>query len=126
MGTKGADAAGMTPLAQLVVDTMRRRGWSMQQVEARGISHSSLHRFTQPVAYSQTPRKASLEKLALVLDLPLSQVQKAAMQSVGYVYSEAATPDTTAIIASLNELTEQQQKDAAAQLAAWAAEVLDE
>jgi transcriptional regulator with XRE-family HTH domain len=108
----------MTPLSRLVVETMRARGWSMQQVEARGISHSSLHGFTQPKWYRQPPRKSSLERLANALDLPLSKVQKAAVDSVGYIYDEQPSDDLHLRIASLRELSPEERAEQVAKIRA--------
>lgn len=79
----------MTPLAQLIEATIKRRGWTTAQVEDRGISHSTLHGYmTRETLYKQPLRTKSMETLAKVLDLPLSEVQRAAVASAGYLYDD--------------------------------------
>lgn len=86
--TGGGQPEPMNPLMALILGRMRERGWSNQDVVARGVTWPTLHRYTHPVRMRQPPRPAILQALANALDLPLSQVQKAAVDSVGYLYQD--------------------------------------
>lgn len=87
MSKGGAHASGMSPLQTLILDRMRERGWTPKQVEDRGVSHATLHRYMNPVVLQQPPRKSVLKALADALDLPLSRMERAAVESVGYDYT---------------------------------------
>lgn len=96
MSKGGAHAAGMSPLQALILDRMREHGWTPKQVEDRGVSHATLHRYMNPVQLQQPPRKSVLRALATALDLPLSKLEQAAVESVGYDYTAAGqTPAGT-------------------------------
>jgi hypothetical protein len=88
-------AAGMSPLQALILDRMRSRGWTPKDVEDRGVAHATLHRYMNPVELKQPPRSSVLQSLASALDLPLARVQRAAVESVGYEYHEAESPEPT-------------------------------
>src|SRR3954447_5316928 len=87
MSEGGAHASGMSPLQTLILDRMRERGWTPKQVEDRGVSHATLHRYMNPVVLQQPPRKSVLRALADALDIPLSKMERAAVESVGYDYT---------------------------------------
>lgn len=74
----------MNPLQRLILDQMHKRGWSPKQVEARGVSHATLHRYMNPVKLQTLPRRQILEALAAALDLPLEAVRAAAMATIGW------------------------------------------
>lgn len=92
MADRRAHAPGMSPLQALIINRMRERGWSPKQVEDRGVAHATLHRYMNPVELSQPPRKSVLQSLATALDLPLSRVQQAAVESVSYDYEHPERP----------------------------------
>lgn len=109
MPTRRTHAEGMPPLQALIINTMRERGWSPKQVEDRGVSHATLHRYMNPVELRQPPRKSILRDLATALDLPLSKVERAAVDSVGYGYSttdEPAEPIPARMVVSIEEAIE--------------------
>jgi hypothetical protein len=83
----GTHSPGMSPLQRLILDRMRGKGWTAKQVEDRGVSHATLHRYMNPVQLRQPPRKSVLQSLATALDLPLRAVEQAAVESVGYDYT---------------------------------------
>lgn len=82
MARRDTDADGMPPLQRLIVEQMRRKGWSPQQVEDRGVSHSTLYMYTQPLTLRSLPRDATIDKLAEALDLTPDQIREAAWQSI--------------------------------------------
>jgi transcriptional regulator with XRE-family HTH domain len=108
----------MTPLAALVNEQMRKKGWTPQQVQDRGVSHSTLFRYMKNTRLRQPPRADTLQALANALDLPLSDVQKAAVDSVGYLYQEAVG-DTRVLIGALEQMTPEEQRAAAEELVTW-------
>ncbi|MGZ6838722.1 MAG: helix-turn-helix domain-containing protein [Blastococcus sp.] len=82
-----SDSGGMNPLQALILERMSERGWTPKDVEARGVNHATLHRYMNPLTLKAPPRRDTLQKLANALDLPLSRVERAAVESVGYLYS---------------------------------------
>lgn len=106
VGDGVAHAPGMSPLQALILNRMRERGWTPKQVEDRGVTHATLHRYMNPVALRQPPRKAVLEQLARALDLPLGRVEQAAVESVGYDYTLPAGVDDVAAPLSIEEAIE--------------------
>lgn len=99
------------PLVRLVREVVDASGLSIKDfAHARALPYSTLRRYTdrtlQPL--SQPPRPDTLRQLALALDVPLSKVQRAADASVGRLYDRVVNPNAQAIIASANEMTEQE------------------
>lgn len=74
--------SGMTPLQALILDRMRERGWTPKQVEERGVTHATLHRYMNPVRLKQLPRQSVLDQLSAALELPVSTIRLAAMDSI--------------------------------------------
>ncbi len=73
---------GMSPLQALIVERMRVRGWDAKQVEARGVTHATLHRYMNPVHLRQLPRRSVIQALALALEIDESEVREAAVASL--------------------------------------------
>jgi hypothetical protein len=86
----------MSPLQRLILDQMRRRGWTPADIEARGVTHPTLHRYMNPVTLKSPPRQGTQEALAKALDLPLVAVKRAALASVGWT-AGSEEPDHAAI-----------------------------
>lgn len=82
MTDDGADRAGMTPLQALILDRMAAKDWSPAEVEGRGITHATLHRYMNPVTMRQLPRQSTLDQLAAALDLPVVKIREAAWASL--------------------------------------------
>src|SRR5689334_804441 len=83
MPRKALRVVGMTPFQALITERMREKGWAPADVEARGVAHSTLHRYMQPTPLLTLPRPAVLNKLAKALDLSVEQLRAAAMETVG-------------------------------------------
>lgn len=109
MAERRAHAPGMSPLQALIVNRMRDRGWSPKQVEDRGVAHATLHRYMNPVVLNQPPRKSVLQSLATALDLPLSSVQQAAVESVSYDYTHAERNELPLAEVSLEQAIENEK-----------------
>ncbi len=106
MAGEGTQPSGMSPLQALILGRMRDKGWTPKQVEERGVSHATLWRYMNPVRLSSPPRKSVMQSLANALDLPVSEVQRAAVESVGYLYAPGPgrlesipTPDGDPLVA---------------------------
>lgn len=82
MARKVTKVPGMTPLQALVLGRMREKQWDAKAVEARGVSHATLHRYMNPVVLRQLPRQRILESLASALDLSVDTVRQAAVESL--------------------------------------------
>ncbi|MGZ6836795.1 MAG: helix-turn-helix domain-containing protein [Blastococcus sp.] len=109
MAGTGSDSGGMNPLQALIHRRMVERGWTPQDVEARGVSHATLHRYMNPLVLKSPPRRDTLQKLANALDLPLSEVERAGVESVGYLY-EVHDGDGTWTLGAFEQLSEAEKQ----------------
>lgn len=82
MAKAGTNAGGMNPLQRLILDRMRERGWTPQDVEARGVTHATLHRYMNPLQLKTLPRQQVLASLAQALELPVEKVRAAAFAAI--------------------------------------------
>jgi transcriptional regulator with XRE-family HTH domain len=99
------------PLVTLVRKVLHDSGLSVASfAEAKGMPYATVRRYTdvnlKPL--KSAPRQETLRQLALALDLPLSEVQRAAVDSVAYVYS-VSTGDGTATAHSFDLLSEEEK-----------------
>lgn len=119
MPAKKADPPNMLPLVRLVRERVALSGMKLRPLaQQRGVSYSTLRVYHDPnlPPLKQPPRPETMRDLALALDVPLSEVQRAADASVGRVYRQEAGPDVTAFVASLQELPPQQRARDVAEL----------
>lgn len=77
----------MLPLVRLVREKVNASGMSLRVfADDRRIAYSTLRRYydknLRPL--SQPPRKETLRELALALDVPLREVEQAALESLSY------------------------------------------
>jgi hypothetical protein len=79
----------MNPLQRLIVDTMRRQGWEPKDVEARGVTHATLHRYMNPVTLKAPPKDKVVRQLAEALSLSYDRVWQAAVETVGWKAGQA-------------------------------------
>lgn len=119
MRAQGSDAESVLPLVRLVRERVAASGLTLRSFATeRGIKYGTLRRLydknREPFAQGLKPD--TLKDLALALDLPLSQVQKAHDASVGRVYEQRTAPDVQTFVASLRELTPQEQAATKAEL----------
>jgi hypothetical protein len=112
MVSKRSDSGAMPlPLVTLVRKVLHDSGLSVASfAEAKGMPYATVRRYTdvnlKPL--KSAPRQETLRQLALALDLPLSEVQRAAVDSVAYVYS-VSTGDGTATAHSFDLLSEEEK-----------------
>lgn len=72
----------MSPLAVLVAARVAELGLTWQELQDRGVPGSTLAFHLRGGMLRQTPRPATLERYATVLDLPLPVLVRAAHESV--------------------------------------------
>jgi transcriptional regulator with XRE-family HTH domain len=109
----------MTALQELIVRRMTSRGWTRADLEARGAQRGTLGMYVNGKRLAEPPRQDTLRSLAKALDLPLPEVQKAALATVdGYeVFSyDIASPGVRGLIADLEPLSEAQLRKVRRQL----------
>lgn len=109
----------MLPIVKLVRQRVAASGLPLRRLAAeRGVSYSTLRVYNDPkLAPLKTGlRPDTLRHLALGLDLPLSEVQRAADASVERLYSREIAPDATALMASIGHLSQQEQDETVAEL----------
>jgi hypothetical protein len=90
----------MDALARLIERELAR-GLKVEDIEQR-IPHATLHGYMNPKRQREQPiRKRQMQELALALDVPLSEVEFAAVASVGYSFMRGLAigdPQTEAIV----------------------------
>ena len=77
----------MLPLVRLVREKVNASGLSLRVfADDRRIAYSTLRRYYDKnlAPLSQPPRKETLRELALALDVPLREVEQAALESLSY------------------------------------------
>lgn len=119
MGAQTPESDLVLPLVRLVRDRVAASGLTLRGfAQERGIKYGTLRRVydknLQPLA--QGLKRDTLKALAVALDVPLSEVERAHDASVGRVYRQTLAPDVTAFVASLEELTPQQRAKTKAEL----------
>jgi hypothetical protein len=128
VSAKKADRDDMLPIVRLVRDGVAASGLKLRPfAEQRNISYSTLRVYHDPnlQPLNSPPRKETMRELALALDVPLSVVQRAADASVGRVYELSAGPDAKLFVASLRELSPEEQARTKAELLKLLAELDD-
>lgn len=108
--------AASNALQELVRDRLERQGWSYGDVARRGgIPRSTVHHLATAERLVRMPQPATLEGLARGLELPLDAVRRAAAESCGIHFYEAAPdPAVDVLIASLQQLSAQDRQHVAA------------
>jgi transcriptional regulator with XRE-family HTH domain len=131
----GAAAAGpvLNPLQRLIGQRLRERGWSYGEVARRGgLPRSTVYTLATTRNLSRPPRPATIDALAVGLEVPVSAVRAAAAASTGLHYYDdvpAAGPGPASdqggpgdqerelLIASIDELTAEDRRHVAALVA---------
>lgn len=119
MPAKKTHPQNMLPIVRLVRERVALSGKKLRPLaEEHGVSYSTLRVYHDPnlQPLKQPPREDTMRELALALDVPLSEVQRAADLSVGRVYRSSAGPDVNLFIASLKELSPEEQAATKAEL----------
>jgi|SRR5947209_10680741 len=110
--------AAMNPLQRLIIERLRDRAWSYGAVARRGgLSRSTVFYLATTSNLTRPPRPDTLDGLARGLDVPISLVRAAAAEAAGlHYYGEPPDIDreTSALIASLEELSPEQRRHVAA------------
>jgi transcriptional regulator with XRE-family HTH domain len=113
----------LNPLQRLIQQRLRERGWSYGEVAKRGgLPRSTLYTLATTRNLSRPPRPATIDALAVGLDVPVSAVRAAAAESTGLHYYDdvpagaerRGDQEKDLLIASIDELTPEDRRHVAA------------
>jgi transcriptional regulator with XRE-family HTH domain len=113
----------LNPLQRLIQQRLRERGWSSGEVAKRGgLPRSTLYTLATTRNLSRPPRPATIDALAVGLDVPVSAVRAAAAESTGLHYyddvpagsEQRGDQERELLIASIDELTPEDRRHVAA------------
>src|SRR6202050_1683991 len=122
-GTAAPPEPALNPLQRLILQRLRERGWSYGEVAKRGgLPRSTLYTLATTRNLSRPPRPATIDALAVGLDVPVSAVRAAAAESTGLHYYDSAPTgqqppgdqERDLLIASIDELTPEDRRHVAA------------
>jgi transcriptional regulator with XRE-family HTH domain len=114
---------GTNPLQRLILDRLRERGLSYGDVARRGgLPRSTVYTLAMTRNLARPPRPATLDGLAVGLDLPVAAIRTAAAESTGLHYyddvpatpAQPGDPERELLIASIDELTPEERRHVAA------------
>src|SRR5580698_11443319 len=118
-----APETALNPLQRLIQQRLRERRWSYGEVAKRGgLPRSTLYTLATTRNLSRPPRPATIDALAVGLDVPVSAVRAAAAESTGlHYYDDVPTgpeqrgdQEKELLIASIDELTPEDRRHVAA------------
>jgi transcriptional regulator with XRE-family HTH domain len=121
--TAAAVEPALNPLQRLIQQRLRERGWSYGEVAKRGgLPRSTLYTLATTRNLSRPPRPATIDALAVGLDVPVSAVRAAAAESTGLHYYDdvpagaerRGDQEKDLLIASIDELTPEDRRHVAA------------
>jgi len=123
--TAAGPSRTVNPLQRLIAARLRERGWSYGEVARRsGLPRSTVYTLATTQNLVRPPRPATINGLAMGLDLPVSAVRVAAAESTGMHYYDEppAGPRSGAqgdqerelLIASIDELSAEDRRHVAA------------
>ena len=121
--TAAAVEPALNPLQRLIQQRLRERGWSYGDVAKRGgLPRSTLYTLATTRNLSRPPRPATIDALAVGLDVPVSAVRGAAAESTGLHYyddvpagpQQRGDQEKELLIASIDELTPEDRRHVAA------------
>lgn len=129
MTARRSDSDRVLPIVQFIRDAIhtleRREGRSLslrEIAERRGVKYSTLRRYQDvrlaPLRISARPQ--TIDDLALALDVPKSAVVEAFQLSTVHHYSGGKTKTGRVSIATLDALTESEQRRELAGILKWA------
>ena len=113
----------LNPLQRLIRQRMRERGWSYGEVARRGgLPRSTVYTLAMTRNLGRPPRPATIDALARGLDVPVSAVRAAAIESTGLYYygqvpagqQDPADRETELLAARIEELTPEDRRHVAA------------
>jgi transcriptional regulator with XRE-family HTH domain len=126
----GADAGAgregaVNPLQRLIARRLRERGWSYGEVARRGgLPRSTVYTLATTRNLVRPPRPATIDGLAVGLDVPVSAVRAAAAESTGLHYYDEppagagrggpGDQERELLIASIDELSAEDRRHVAA------------
>jgi transcriptional regulator with XRE-family HTH domain len=119
-----APEQAVNPLQRLIARRLRERGWSYGEVARRGgLPRSTVYTLATTRNLVRPPRPATINGLAVGLDVPVSAVRAAAAESTGLHYYDeplagaAGGPgdqERELLIASIDELSPEDRRHVAA------------
>jgi transcriptional regulator with XRE-family HTH domain len=121
-----APEPALNPLQRLIGQRLRERGWSYGEVARRGgLPRSTVYTLATTRNLTRPPRPATIDALAVGLEVPVSAVRAAAAASTGLHYYEGVPAGTEQpgdqerelLIASIDELTPEDRRHVAALVA---------
>jgi transcriptional regulator with XRE-family HTH domain len=115
----------VNPLQRLIARRLRERGWSYGEVARRGgLPRSTVYTLATTRNLVRPPRPATIDALAVGLDVPVSAVRAAAAESTGLHYYDeppsgaggggAGDQERELLIASIDELSAEDRRHVAA------------
>jgi len=123
-----SDESQPNALQRLIRARMAERRWSYAEVAARGgLPRSTVHHLATNPRPGRPPHPATLEHLALGLDVPVATVRAAAAEAVGLtVYQEpVADPGIEVLVAALHRLRPEDRRHVAALVSSLLGEAAD-
>src|ERR1700722_14317717 len=123
--TGAASAQPVNPLQRLIAGRLQERGWSYGEVARRsGLPRSTVYTLATTRNLVRPPRPATINGLAMGLDMPVSAVRAAAAESTGMHYYDeppadprpgvSADQERELLIASIDELSAEDRRHVAA------------
>src|ERR1700734_2477554 len=118
-----APEPALNPLQRLISQRLRERGWSYGEVARRGgLPRSTVYTLAMTRNLTRPPRPATIDALAIGLDVPVSAVRAAAAESTGLHYYDDTPPgrerpgdqERELLVASIDELTPEDRRHVAA------------
>src|ERR1700683_1890552 len=122
-GTAAPPEPALNPLQRLILQRLRERGCAYGEAAKRGgLPRSTLYTLATTRNLSRPPRPATIDALAVGLDVPVSAVRAAAAESTGLHYYDSAPTgqqppgdqERDLLIASIDELTPEDRRHVAA------------
>jgi transcriptional regulator with XRE-family HTH domain len=120
----GAPGRAVNPLQRLIAERLRERGWSYGDVARRsGLPRSTVYTLATTRNLVRPPRPATIDGLAVGLDVPVSVVRAAAAESTGLHYYDGpragvgggpGDQERELLIASIDELSPEDRRHVAA------------
>jgi hypothetical protein len=119
-----APGQAVNPLQRLIAERLRERGWSYGEVARRGgLPRSTVYTLATTRNLVRPPRPATINGLAVGLDVPVSAVRAAAAESTGLHYYDGpragavggpGDQERELLIASIDELSPEDRRHVAA------------
>lgn len=103
------------PLAELIAETMQRRGFTYGDIARKGgLPKSTVHKLARTETWVHSPRSDTLDRLAVGLELAPAVVRRAASEAVGLTRHVEYDAGVGALIGSIEQLSPDQRAQIAA------------